>query len=350
MSGGAGLEQRYRRVLRLLPGYYRDQWEEDMVAAFLDSWLTGDPEVDGAVLKFCRPSLGEVASVAGLAARLYLGGAVTPRRYFAWGQAVRRAVLAVLLVHAMLGLNVLVRTAWSRRLFGLPAPPASLAVFSPGGVWPAVFHVVNIAWIVIFVTLALGHYRTARVLAVLAIVPGLATLLQAQLTGIMPAPFGPWAWWVLFGLVPVLAMAAFHTGAPPAARWPWLLALPAGYLLIIVPLLVAQATGNVAWVPDFSGQCCLLVALACLAHAPRTWSRRAAGSGVWSLTLALLAAVAAVFRIVTLTAYQHDPHLIAVSLIELLILVAAAALVAPDAARGQAGTPAPPPRPHTMAA
>ena len=50
MSGRVGLEQRYRRVLRLLPGYYREQWEEDMVGAFLDSWLTGDPEVDVAVL------------------------------------------------------------------------------------------------------------------------------------------------------------------------------------------------------------------------------------------------------------------------------------------------------------
>ena len=36
MSGGLDLEQRYRRVLRLLPGYYRDTWEEDMVAAFPD--------------------------------------------------------------------------------------------------------------------------------------------------------------------------------------------------------------------------------------------------------------------------------------------------------------------------
>jgi hypothetical protein len=350
MSGGPGLEQRYRRVLRVLPGYYRDTWEEDMVAAFLDSWLTGDPEVDAAVLKFCRPGLGEVASVAGLAARLYLGGAGTPRRYFAWGQAVRRAVLAVLLVHAVLGLNVLVRTAWSRRMFGLPAPPASLVVASPGGVWPTVFHVVNVAWIVIFVTLALGRYRTARLLAVLAIVPGLAALLQAQFTGIMPAPFGPWAWWALFNLVPVAAMTAFHSGAPPAARWPWLLALPAGYLLVIVPLLVAGATGNLAWVPDFPGQCCLLVALACLAHTPRAWSRRADGTGPWSLALALLAAIAGAYRIVTLTGYLHDPHLIAVSLAELIILLAAAALVFPDAARGQAATPAPPPRPRTMAA
>ena len=87
MSGGLGLEQRYRRVLRLLPGYYRDKWEEDMVAAFLDSWHSGDPDDDEWALEFCKPTWGEVGSVAALAARLYLGGAATPRRYFAWGQA-----------------------------------------------------------------------------------------------------------------------------------------------------------------------------------------------------------------------------------------------------------------------
>jgi hypothetical protein len=349
VSGGLDLEQRYRRVLRLLPGYYRQRWEEDMIAAFLDSWHSGDPDDDEWALEFCKPTWGEVASVAGLAARLYLGGAATPRRYFAWGQAIRRAVLTVMLVHAVLGLNVLVRTAWSRRLFGLPAPPASLVTASPSGVWPTVFHMVNVAWIVIFVTLALGHYRTARLLAALAIVPGLAALLQAQLTGIMPAPFGPWAWWVLLDLAPVLAMTAFHSDAPPAARLPWLLALPAGYLLVIGPLLALQASGNLAWAPDFSGQCCLLVALACLVHTPRAWSRRADGSGVWSLTLALLAAVAGVYRILTLDGYLHDPHLIKVSLAELVIVVAAAALVAPDAARAQTATPAPP-YPGTIAA
>jgi hypothetical protein len=350
MSGALGLEQRYRRVLRLLPGYYRERWEQDMVAAFLDSWHTGDPEDDEWALEFCKPTWPEVASVVGLAARLYLGGQATPRRYFAWGQAVRRAVLTVMLVHAVLGLEVLVRTAWSRRLFGLPAPPANLAVFSPGGIWPTVYHLVNVAWIVIFVTLALGHYRTARILAALAIVPGLVALLQAQLTGIMPAPFGPWAWWVLFNLALVLAMAAFHRDAPPLARLPWLLALPVGYLLVYVPVLALLATGNTSWLPDFPGLCCLLAALACLAHAPRAWSRQAGGSGVWSLTLTLLAAVAGAYRIVTLTGYVHDPHLIKVSLAELVILVAAAALVAPDAARAQAATPAPPQYPGTIAA
>jgi hypothetical protein len=58
VSGDLDLEQRYRRVLRLLPGYYRDKWEEDMVAAFLDSWLTGDSDEDDAVLEFGKPEGG----------------------------------------------------------------------------------------------------------------------------------------------------------------------------------------------------------------------------------------------------------------------------------------------------
>jgi hypothetical protein len=70
---------------------------------------------------------------------------------------------------------------------------------------------------------------------------------------------------------------------------------------------------------------------------------------VWSLALTLLAAVAGVYRIATLRAYLDDPHLIHVSLAELLILLAAAALVTPDAARARAATPAPPRSPHAMA-
>jgi hypothetical protein len=344
------LEQRYRRVLRLLPGWYRERWEQDMVAAFLDGWLTGDPEADEYISKAAGPSWAEVASVAGLAARLRLGGAGTPRR-FAWGQAIRRAVLTVVLVHAVLAVDVLVFLAGSRSLAGwLHVLPASLVVVSPGSAWPMVYYLVSIAWMVIFGSLALGHYRTARVLAALAIVPGLVALLQGQLTGIMPAPFGPWPFWVLLDFAPVLAMTAFHRDAPPAAPRPWLLVLPAGYLLVYGPLLELQATGNSAWLPDFPGLCCILVSLACLAHAPRVWSRQAAGTGLWSLTLSLLAAVAVAYRILTLTGYLNDPHLVAVSLAELLIMLAAVALVAPDAARAQTATPAPAPHRNAMSA
>lgn len=352
MSRGPNLEQRYRRVLRLLPGYYRDTWEEDMVAAFMESSLTGDRDEDEWILEFSSPPWREVASVAGLAVRLYLGGNGAPRRYFAWGQAVRRAVLTVMLVHAVRSLSALVLLAWTHRLFSsLPAPSASLLTAPPGGVWPVVWEGIDCAWIVVFVALVLGHKRTARVVGVLAIIPVAVELLQIQFTAIRSAFLGAWAYWVLLDVAPLLALAAFHRDAPPTARRPWLLALPAGYLLVAVPVLAVQATGNAVWLPDFSGLCCILVSLGCLARAFRVWSRRppdsasSADSGVWSLTLILLAAVAGAYRIASLTDYPHDPHLITVSLAELLILAAAAALVARDAARTQAAVPAPPPRP-----
>jgi hypothetical protein len=341
------LERRYRGVLRLLPGYYRERWEEDMVAAFLDSWLTGDPETDAYIVRVARPSWAEVASVAGLAARLYLGGASTPHRYFAWGQAVRRAVLVLLLLHAAQSLAAFLLLAWSRHPAGwLPALPASLGNVAPGGPWPPVWYAVTSAWIVTYLALVLGRYRAAQAIAALAVAAKLAVLLDALLTGRLPLPFGNWGGWVLLGVVPVLAMTAFHRDAPQAARRPWLLALPAGYLLVFAPMLAVQATGNSAWLPDLAGLCCLLAALACLAHLPRAWSRRATGSGVWSLTLTLLAAVAGVFRVVSLGDYLHDPHLIRVGLAELLILTVAVALVGADAVRTQAATPAPPPYPR----
>jgi hypothetical protein len=345
---GPDLEDRYRRVLRLLPGYYRATWEDDMVAAYLDSRVTGDEDEDEYVIQFGRPAWPEVASVAALAARLYLGGAGSPRRYFAWGQAVRGAVLALVLVHAVQGLTDITLLAWHRHQADwLPALPASLAAPVPGGFWPTVANIVDYAWIVIFVVLVLGHHRAAQAIAALAIFSDLLFLLEGQFAGILPRPLGWWSSFFLLDLVPVLAMAAFHRDAPPAARRPWLLAVPCYYLLVPVPVMVLQATGNQAWLPDSAGLGCVVVSLACLAHAPRALSRsrRAAGSGVWSLALILLAAVAGAWRVVSLGSYLHDPHLIKVSLAELLILTAAVALVAPDAAHIAAPAPPPHPRP-----
>ena len=80
ISGGLDLEQRYRRVLRLLPGYYRDTWEEDMVAGLPGQLADRRPGRRRVTMEFDRPSWPEVASVAGLAARLYLGGGGAPLR------------------------------------------------------------------------------------------------------------------------------------------------------------------------------------------------------------------------------------------------------------------------------
>jgi hypothetical protein len=199
---------------------------------------------------------------------------------------------------------------------------------------------------VTFVALVLGQHRAARAIAAPAVATDLVAMLQIQFAGLMLRPLAWWSIWFLFGLAPVLAMAAFHREAPPAAGRAWLLALPVYYLLVPVPLMVLQATGNQAWLPDSAGLGCLVVSVACLAHAPRALSRRAAGSGAWSLALTLLAAAAGAYRTVTLGSYVNDPHLIKVSLAELLILMTAAALVIPDAARTQTAAPAPPSRPY----
>ena len=339
----ADLERRYRRVLRLLPGYYRQQWEEDMVTAFLESSLTGDPEEDEFITEYGRPSWAEVASVAGLATRLYLGGAGAPRRYFAWGQATRRAVLAVILGHAVLALGACVFLAWTHHLLGwLPAPPARMSG-AEDSVWPSVWYAVGYAYIVIYVSLILGYYRTAQVTAVLAIVPDLVNVLQQRFTYHQPSQSGPWAGLILLDVAPVLAMAAFHRDAPPVRHRPWLLALPAGFVLVAVPMLAAQMTGHESWVPGYPGLACILAAIACLVHAPRARSGRTVDSGTWSLALTLLAAVAGVVRITWLVEQLHDPNLATEGIIELLVLAAAVMLVAPDAVHAQAAASSPPP-------
>jgi len=348
MSGAPDLERRYRRVLRLLPGYYRRAWEQDMVAAFLESSLTGEPDQDAGIPEFSKLPWREVASVAGLALRLYLRGPGATRRSFAWGQAVRRAVLALSMLQAVRGLDTLLLTAWSRRVFGwLPAQPASLAAATPAGIVPPlVWWLVAYAWIVSFVALALGrYYRTAQVIAAVAIIPDLAWLLHGEFTRAFRGPsVGPWAFWVLLDLFPVLAMTAFRRVTPPATRWPWLLALAVTWLLVAVPLTAFQASGHPAWVPDTAGLYCALTAVACLAHAPRAWTRHAQGPGssVWSLTLTLLGVEAGAYRVLSLTDYLRNSHQIRVDLAELLILVLAVALIVPDAARAQAAAPAAP--------
>jgi hypothetical protein len=249
--------------------------------------------------------------VVGLAARLYLGGAGAPRRYFIWGQAVRNAVLAVTLARATQALGSFAVLAWQHRLFGLFAPPGQLLAGSGEGIWVTTWYAVGYAWIVAYIALALGYYSTARVIAVLAIAPDLVYLLRYP---------GWWIWWILFDLVPVLAMAAFHADAPPVNRRSWLLALPISFVLVAVPVIALQGSGDASWL-DRPGLYCILVTIACLAHALSGRSRRSTGSGEWSLALILLAAAAGSYQIVGLV---DDPHLLTAGLPELLVLAAAA--------------------------
>jgi hypothetical protein len=67
-----GLERRYRLLLRVLPGWYRAVWEQDMVTTFLagvEADVTDDEHAD-LVGEFGWPDRAEVVSVLALAVRL----------------------------------------------------------------------------------------------------------------------------------------------------------------------------------------------------------------------------------------------------------------------------------------
>ena len=63
----SGVEQEYRRLLRLLPVGYRDRWAAEMVGAYLD-------RVEDAAPPFARLPMSERLSVVALALRLRLAG------------------------------------------------------------------------------------------------------------------------------------------------------------------------------------------------------------------------------------------------------------------------------------
>jgi hypothetical protein len=182
------------------------------------------------------------------------------------------------LLHAVLALDLFVRLAWTHRLVArVPAAPANVPVPPWGGIWPVILYGTGCAWIVVFLLLVLGHYHSARVIAVLAVLLELAQVLRAQSAGQLPM-FGTWTYWALLDVVAVLAMAAFYPGAPPVARRPWLLAWPAAYLLVYVPSLAIQAAGQFGWLPDAAGLCCLLVSVARSGPLPKSSSHSRASS------------------------------------------------------------------------
>ncbi|WP_216209182.1 hypothetical protein [Amycolatopsis aidingensis] len=282
------LERRYRRVLRLLPAFYRREWEEDMVATFLLTAQPSDLEEAEFAADYGRPSWPEVASVLALAVRLRLGGAGAPPRYLTWGETVRRVALVGLLAHAVMALVGAGGLLWSWTrspgLFGIDSVAWQLAA---------------LLWVPAYLALVAGRRRAARILAGLALVPGLVS------TGSVVTDAGSVYLASALGVLsldvlPVLALAAFHRNAPPVKPRPWLVALPAGAVLVVAAYLLAQSFGLLV---DQPAILCAAVffaatgylAVSALASRPRTAS--------WPATLALLAVAVLGVRVLTLLDY-----------------------------------------------
>lgn len=237
-QGVSELERRYRRLLRVLPRWYRADREEEMVGIF----LTG--RTDEFDLEHGRPGWGETWAVLGLAVRTHLaaGAALTgvPAGVRWRGEVVRALGVIGLLV------GVLQAGASVRSVFDVSANP-ELSVPGPGML---AFDLLPIA---AFAALLAGRRTAAKWLAFAAVVPAL--LLVGREVG----------FWLMFQLPGLVTFAClclgFHREAPtpPAGGLAWwgggavLLGLLGGPWLGTVALVVAVVTVRVValWRGDF---------------------------------------------------------------------------------------------------
>jgi hypothetical protein len=297
------LERRYRRLLRILPASYRQVWAEEMVAAFLDSMHTGDPDRDEYLAEYGRPSWSEAASVAVLALRLRVGTAAAPPRYLAWGEAIRLVALVGLLVFAVQGVSGTGMQLWlDGRIALLPDPPPEWALPLPAD-FRQVFladELAGLVWAAAFGTLLAGHVTAARRLAALAMLPAAvaAVLATVDLWHVNPELASTLWFSLLLDALLLLAMTAFHRDAPAVRPRPWLVAFAVGVALMPAVVLLAQPTHDGALLFDFTAAACLALVVAGTIHLGR--SRRTA---CWTHALATLALVMLVVRVVTLL--QH---------------------------------------------
>lgn len=279
------LEQRYRSALRMLPASYRQEWEEDMVATFLEAAHAHLPE-DPEMVELGRPSRGELASIAGLAIRLRLGGLDAPPRSFVWGEAVRRVALIGLLVQAMaalagiaMNLSIVARAPF----IVIPADMTDLTVTRAQAWWM----VAPLLGIAAYLSLVLGHWRWARWLAVV----GFGLLVTGHTLDIATTDAvwdGARAYAIAFEALPVLALAAYHHTAPPIARRPWLTALPVGAVALFVTIVLAQPSMEDDILVDWPGLWCVGVVLAAATWFALAASGRQARHPHWPLALAIL--------------------------------------------------------------
>ncbi len=342
------LEDRYRRALRLLPAYYRRAWEEDMVATFMEASYAADPD-DPEGVEMGSPSRSERASIVRLALRLRLGGADAAPRHFVWGEAVRRVALVGLLSHAVAAFAGVLYLFWiARGLPGVDLPAGAARTTPPNGLY-TLLNAADVLWVPAYLCLVYGRRKAAWVLGLLALVPGVANfaVLAVELGGAFVSLSSVYQ--LLFAAVPVLALAAFHGGAPPVRPRPWLLALPVGVAVLFPVLMFSMPTvDGLVWL-DWAGLWCVGLVGAALVLLVAALIRPGRAVPHWALSLALLAVAVFGLRMVTLVDYlrvteplQRHPGWITAAAVEagaVLVVGIVLAVVAGRALRRLPATP-----------
>lgn len=308
------LEAGYRTLLRVLPKWYRHGHEAGMVAAFL-------ADADDVVLQTRWPGWSELWRILVLAVRLRVGGAGSPARPLAWGQAVRLVATLGLLAHSISFPFAILGTAWASVSGAGLEPSAAIDVNLLRGLMsPALT-------ILAFLALILGHRRPAIVLALLATAANLYAVWQSA-SGIAVVLSGLPLW------IPLLCLfLGFRRDWVPVSQpgW-WLIALPLGALLAMGVTLV----GRSALFDPTSLYCLgLVVAALCLVRFRR-------GGPAWPLALSMLSVLVLFIRAVTLTQLTTMPTVPLVSsYVQLVALLATAVTLAVLARRALRQLPEP---------
>ncbi|WP_182881208.1 hypothetical protein [Microbispora sp. H10949] len=204
------LEERYRRVLRLLPASYRARREEEMVSAFLDGARRAETGLDDQRVRWA-----EIAGVAALALRVRLGGPGSPPGEYATGEAVRGAAILGLVFWTMAGTLFAAQTVLTYGVVAGVLPDGLMGIGDPGSperLRQVLSGLAPLLWAASLGALVAGRAGTAKASAWAALV--LPYALEpataggpARVVGLLTA---------LPALVTVLALTAgFHRDAPP---------------------------------------------------------------------------------------------------------------------------------------
>lgn len=294
------LEQRYRRVLRLLPAAYRRAWQDDMVAAFLESMADDSPVADETGESDNRwPSFAEVVSVGSLAVRLRFGGPGAKPAAFALGNAVRLACLLGVLTNAVMISSSVLASGWLAHHLPAEVDRVGSWPFAAPGTWHTGWDLLGCGWPAAYLALVLGRRRAAQILALVAVLPETVTPVSRFVAGDLPLTIVALAYLGIDVLL-ILAMTAFPDGEPLHRRRGWLLAVPLGVVSVCLPMVLIQAALPAARMIDWPGVVCVLIAAAALFRAAGQRRQRVEQSLEAGLALTLLAMLALAFRVVTL--------------------------------------------------
>jgi hypothetical protein len=268
-----------------------------------------------------------------LAIRLRIGSAGAPPRYTAWSEAIRLSVLAGMLVHAASSTVGLMLTLWQTGIIPLPiAPPV---VPEPPG-YPESWHraylvagLVSLLWLPAYLALVLGRWAAARRLGPVA--AGAAILSGVATAVITSQPItGEFAYSILITVLLALALVAFHRGAAPVLRGPWLAAF--GLCVVVIAGHMMLMLRPAALLPplDWAGLWCVVVVAAAAVHL----TARALGwlgrFSAWAPALAILAFAVFGLRLASLLDFARfgatgwHPATIPLGIAEAVIVLAAA--------------------------